>query len=246
MMKISRLLSVLLALVWIFTPASAVNPYPQLEAKAQRAFTHAEWASASALFDLMLEERPKVPSTYGQAIVSNAMRSDTIAQMRLLQRALDNHVPFDSIFSRVRQWSFHLGKTHLYEHFLKEAQRSYPWMRRAVDARLLAYYTFRRNGEGMILYSRKMLDGAADNVGFLPTLAEGQMLTADEPAAVTTYRRILVVDPKNVNALLNLGNIYAMHDDETSRSIAIDFLEQAYALKPTPYVAATIARLKGK
>lgn len=226
--------------------AMAVNPYPQLEEKARRAFSHSEWASASALFDLMLEQQPRVPSTYGQAIVSNAMRGDTVAGMRLMEQALNNHVPFDSIFSRVRQWSFHLGKTHLYEQFLKEARRSHPWMRRAIDSRLLSYYIFRRNGPEIIAYSRIMLAGAPDNIEFLTSLADGQMLVADTQSAIATYRRILVLDPRNYNALLNLGNIYAAVDTDASRRLAADFLEQAYAVKATPYVAATLERLRAR
>lgn len=245
-MNHNRIISILGAFLCVCFTVLAVNPYPQLEEKAQRAFAHSEWASASALFDLMLEERPKVSSTYGQAIVANAMRGDTIAGMRLLTMALDNSVPFDSVFSRVRQWSFHLGKTHLYEQFLKGAQRAHPWMRRAIDSRLLAYYIFRHNGVEMIRYSRIMLAGAPDNIDFLTSLAEGQILVADEDAAIATYRRILVLDPRDYNALLNLGNIYAAHSSEASHRVAADFLEQAYAIKGTPYVAALLERLRGK
>ena len=40
--------------------AGAVNPYPTLKAKAERFFDHQEWASAAAMFDLMLEEHPDI------------------------------------------------------------------------------------------------------------------------------------------------------------------------------------------
>ena len=93
---------VLLALV---LPAYGVNPYPQLEVKAERAFGYGEWASAAAIFDLMLEQKPDVPGTYGRAIVANGMRDATSEQMRLLSQALDNHVPFDSVFANVEKWS---------------------------------------------------------------------------------------------------------------------------------------------
>ena len=81
--------AVMVAAVGTAVEVAAVNPYPQLEAKARRFFAHGEWASASAIYDLMLEERPEVPTTYGEAIVSNAMRGDTAAQMRLMSVALD-------------------------------------------------------------------------------------------------------------------------------------------------------------
>ncbi len=226
--------------------AWGVNPYPQLKEKAERAFGHAEWASASALYDLMLEEKPAVPDTYGQAIVANAMRGDRAAEMRLMQKALDNHIPFDSVFSRVSQWSFHLGKTHLYEEFLKETRQEHPWMKRAIDGHLLKYYTFRRNGELMVEYSNIMLSGASDNAALLNNLAEGYMLMGDEKRGIETYMRVLDVAPGNLHALLSLGNLYAMKGDRDSAVKAVEYLEKAYSIRPTPYVAATLERLRGK
>lgn len=226
--------------------AWGVNPYPQLKEKAERAFDHAEWASASALYDLMLEEKPAVPDTYGQAIVANAMRGDRAAEMRLMQKALDNHIPFDSVFSRVSQWSFHLGKTHLYEEFLKETRQEHPWMKRAIDVYLLRYYTFRRNGELMVEYSNMMLSGASDNAALLNNLAEGYMLMGDEKRGIETYMRVLDVDPWNLHALLSLGNLHAMKKDMYSAVKAVEYLEKAYSIHPTPYVAATLERLRGK
>lgn len=226
--------------------AWGVNPYPQLKEKAERAFGHAEWASASALYDLMLEEKPAVPDTYGQAIVANAMRGDRAAEMRLMQKALDNHIPFDSVFSRVSQWSFHLGKTHLYEEFLKETRQEHPWMKRAIDGHLLKYYTFRRNGELMVEYSNIMLSGASDNAALLNNLAEGYMLMGDEKRGIETYMRVLDVAPGNLHALLSLGNLYAMKEDRDSAVKAVEYLEKAYSIRPTPYVAATLERLRGK
>lgn len=226
--------------------AWGVNPYPQLKEKAERAFDHAEWASASALYDLMLEEKPAVPDTYGQAIVANAMRGDRAAEMRLMQKALDNHIPFDSVFSRVSQWSFHLGKTHLYEEFLKETRQEHPWMKRAIDVHLLKYYTFRRNGELMVEYSNIMLSGASDNAALLNNLAEGYMLMGDEKRGIETYMRVLDVAPGNLHALLSLGNLYAMKEDMVSAVNAVEYLEKAYSIHPTPYVAATLERLRGK
>lgn len=223
---------------------SAVSPYPQLQEKAARAFAHAEWASASAFYDLMLDARPDVPDTYGQAIVANAMRDDRAAQMRLMQQALDNHIPFDSVFTRVRQWSFHIGKTRLFEEFLLDTREGHPWMRRTIDAYLLKYYVFRRDGEKMVAYSKTMLAGAPENVEFLTTLAEGYMLEGAEIDGVAAYRRILEIDPRNFNALLNLGNYYALKPDEPSHGIAVEFLERAYAVHATPYVATTLQKLR--
>lgn len=242
------LAGVTLALVWalmmLCAPcASGVSPYPELESKAQRAFNHQEWASASALLDLMLDERPQVADTYGQAIVVNAMRGDTVAEMRLMSKALDNHIPFDSVFSRVRQWSFLLGKTHLFEKFLTNVRDTHPWMKRTINSYLLKYYSFRRNGSEMVNYSNIMLTGAPDNVGFLTTLADGYMLTGNFPAAVEAYERVLGVEPRNYHALLTLGNWFALQPDGAGKEMALKYLTEANSVRPTPYVTSQLKAL---
>lgn len=225
--------------------AAAVSPYPQLQEKADRFFRYREWASACAMFDLMLEERPAMPATYGQAIVACAMRHDAKAQERLMDKALDNHVPFDSVFSQVRQWSYHLGQARLYEEFLKNTRATHPWMRRTIDAQLLRYYSFRRDGDEMVTYALRMLDGAPDNIGFLMTLASGQLLTGDSEAGIATLRRILAIEPDHYQALIVLGNWYAEHPGSApdGTGLASEYLRRAYTLRPTPYVAKLLHTL---
>ena len=239
-MRISRLTTIIILFCAASACCQAVNPYPQLEEKAHRFFTHNEWASAAAILDLMLEEKPDIPSTYGMAIVSNAMRNDTTSQMRLMQGALDHHIPFDSIFSQVKQWSFHLGKSHLYESFLKETRNAYPWMRRTINGNLLKYYTFRRNGAEMVTYSLIMLEGAPDNLDFLHSLASGYLLSGYESPGIDTYHRILSAHPDDYEAITALGNWYAQNGQPVK---ALEYLKRAYASRPTPYVGALIKQL---
>ena len=222
--------------------AGAVNPYPTLKAKAERFFDHQEWASASAMFDLMLEEHPDTPRTYGQAIVANGMLGETTGQNRLMTMALDNHIPFDSVFSNVKEWSFHIGQPTLFENFLKDTRTAHPWMRRTIDGQLLKYYSFRRNGAEMIAYSNIMLAGAPDNIGFLTQLGEGYMLTGATAQGIDIYKKILSLHPDNYNALIVLGNWYAQHPE--SRDKALPYLQRADSLRPTPYVTALINKLK--
>lgn len=223
----------------------AVSPYPQLELKADRFFGQKEWAQAAATYDLMLDERPHIPATYGRAIVSSTMAGDTAAGIRLFSMALDNHVPFDSVFSRVRSTSFELGRTDLYERLLLDIKKEHPWMRRTVNAYLLRYYAFRRDGRNMVAYADIMLQGAPDNIGFLSTKAQGQMLTGAQDASVATYREILRLDPDNYPALLELGNWYALDalPGSPEAAMAADYLGKAYSLRPTPHVAAILNRL---
>ena len=89
--------------------ALAANDYATLSERADRAYRHSEWASASALYDLMLEQQPAATRVYGRSIVANALLSDSTAQINLLARAIDNHIPFDSIFASVERESFSNG-----------------------------------------------------------------------------------------------------------------------------------------
>lgn len=245
----------LLIIVASLLPATtlAVSPYPTLEAKAGRFFNYEEWASAAAMFDLMLEERPTVASTYGRAIVANGMLNQQQEQTRLTAMALDNHIPFDTIFSNVREWSYHIGQPKLFENYLLANRSAHPWMQRTINGYLLKYYAFRNNGARMTEYARIMLEGAPDNISFLTTLADGLMLTGDYTEGIATYRHILELDPYNYSTLLILGNWYAGHtpdSDSAEQSIlpdkrkAIDYLSRAESLHPTPYVTALLEKLK--
>lgn len=229
--------------MWASFTAAAVSPYPVLEEKADRFFKHKEWASASAMFDLMLEERPAVAQTYGRAIVSNGMMGNMDAQTRLMTMALDNHIPFDSVFSGVKEWSFHIGQPRLFENFLIDTREAHPWMQRTINSYLLKYYSMRSNGPEMIAYSRMMLEGAHDNVEFLTLLAKGYMLSGETENGLATYKYILTLSPRNYNALLALGNWYAAHTGTADES-ALRYLEAADSVRSTPYVAALIGRLR--
>ena len=247
--------------------ALAANDYATLSERADRAYRHSEWASASALYDLMLEQQPAATRVYGRSIVANALLSDSTAQINLLARAIDNHIPFDSIFASVERESFSNGHPEAYERFLTNCREAYPWMSRSIDGTLLKFYTFRRTGDQMIAYAQRMLDGAPSNVSFLRSLADGYMLTADYTRGIATYLHILSLDPDNYHALLTLGNWYALHTAPASTSASTSlaspssslashsaspsenranarlYLTRAYALRPSPFVARILRAL---
>lgn len=239
-----RLLQILLLACCALMVCTAATPsaYDTLKLKADRFFDQKEWASSAVYYGRMLQDRPEVAATYGRAIVAEGMKGNREGQMALVARALDHHVAFDSLFSRVRQVSFSLGKSHLYEKFLYSVAEGYPWMRRTIEGYLLKYYAYRRNGADMVVYADKMLAQAPDNVGFLTTRAEGYMLCGEFDQGLASYRDVLSADPDNYHALLSLGNWYADKDPVE----AVAFLSRAEALRPTPYLTAKLQSLKGE
>lgn len=231
-MKIKILLSSAL-LILAALSAFGRSDYSRLELKANRFYDQREWMQAVATYYQMLEERPDVAKTYGRAIVANAVRNDTLAEMQLMARALNNKIPFDSVLSRVKTESFALGKSNLYGDFLNRVKVAYPWMRRPIDNYLLRYYTFRHDGAKMMEISRVMLQGAPDNIGFLSTYAQGAMFCGNYPEAEAAYKKILDINPDDYDSLLTLGNYYRLNG---TPAIGRPYLERAYSLRPTPHL----------
>ena len=224
------------------TPSSTQKrSYEATAVKAGRFFKYREWANAAAMYELMLEEQPKVCDTYAHAIVTAGMRSLPDYEIALAEKAQANLVPVDSLLQGVRRVSFSLGETSQYEKFLlllKERQR---WLGRSIDKQLLKYYLFRRNAQEIEKYSRIMLSGAPDNADFMLALAQGRLLNGDYEGAMATYRDVLALYPDNYTALLYLGNYCR---DNGKAADALHYLRRAQALKPTPYVDECISRLE--
>lgn len=228
------------------------DDYNLYSVKAQRAFQQQEWASASAMYGILLDMQPSNSDVYGHAITTAAMRHDTLSQLQLMNQAIAHHVPFDSTFAAVKQVSLALANDTIYENFMLLVQRNNDWLNRAINPYLLDYYVFRNNAPAIIHYSRLMLEGLPNSVKYLTTLADALMFDGQTTEAIETYNRIVQLNPDNYHALIALGNHYAliatdaeMQPDITSeaRQQALKHLKQAYALRATPNVSRLIKQL---
>lgn len=230
---------------------SKATDYAVLSDKAQNFYERQEWPSVLAMYELMLEQQPKVVSSYGRAITASICINDTTAQVRLFDASIENQVPFDSVFAAVKYESLHLGRTEIYEQFMLSVKSRYEWLERTVNANLLEYYVFRNDGNRMVEYSRVMLERMPDSERFLHILAKGYMLQSKQDEAITTYEKILKKKPDNYEVLLELGNYYVMkwNEDkskENRRKTAVGYLLRAYEIRPTPYVESLIKRLQAE
>ena len=208
--------------------------------KAQRFYAQKEWASASAMYSLLIDERPNDTALYGRAITAEGMRGDSAARMGLMKEALAHHIPFEALFKVVERESFALGRADLYEEFLVNLRTVEPWLQRTVDARLLAYYAFRRNPQATELYAEIMLAGLPDSREYLTALAEAYVTAGDMNSAEEVFKRMVKLNPKDYDALLWLGNMAA---DTGRTEEARRWLERASAIRSTPYVTARLASL---
>jgi tetratricopeptide (TPR) repeat protein len=242
-----KYLTIILLAIISFTGLRAANDYTVIEKKATRFYNEGEWASALAMYHLMLDEQPEVALTYPKAIVAAVMIRDTDSEKMLVEQSMRNAVPIDSLLTGVQRESFQVGCDSLYENFLKRVQTDHPWLRRGIDSYLLRYYMFRHDAPNIITYSNLLLQGLPDNITYLASLAYGYMLDGQEDKGVDTYKYILTLNPSDQNALIELGNYYYKdyrhHGNNESRELAAGYLKQAYNIRPTPYIAQLLENL---
>lgn len=217
-----------------------------MEAKAARFFHYREWASAGALYTVLIGDNPGETLFYGRAIVAAGMLGDSTQQMALTHTAMNAHIPVDSLFTSVERTSFSVGQTSLYEHYLLLTKAREPWLTRIVDGYLMRYYTYRRDPQGMIDYSLIMLSGNPSNESFLYTLAQGYLIAGRTDDAIATYLKIITLNPRAYEAMLYLANYYALRaeSDPLARSEAISYFRMAQAEKATPFVEQALSRLE--
>lgn len=220
---------------------SAQTDYERIESKAERFFANEEWASANAMYLLMLDQKPHVTSTYAHSIVAYYMIGDTLQAVEMLPRALSFHVPADILLRDIRKVSFSQGRGDLYEDLLKRVQQTFPWFSRIADNYLMQYYAFRQNGPELIRYAVTMLEGLPDNRNFLRMLASGQILTGYTSEALKTWHRVVELYPDDYDTVLDIANCYDALGDKTA---TLTWMQRASDLLPTPYVTSKIAELR--
>ncbi len=228
--------------------ATAAQPDNSMASRADRFFHYREWVSATALYGVLLDKTPADTRLYGRAIVSAGMTGDTLRQVQFTDMALKAHVAVDSLFSSVERTSFSVGQTSLYENYLLTTRQHEPWLARIIDSYLMHYYTYRRYPDGMIAYSRLMLEGNPESLPLLYTLAQGLLLKGDTESALSTYRKIAELNPESLEALLYLANYYDQYSqsDRTAAQEALTFFNAAARIEPTPYIQSAITRLSAR
>lgn len=244
--------SIIIILITLSSVIAMATDYDVLKRKANLFYEQQEWLSASAMYTLMLDQQPDIIDTYSHAIIAASIRNDSLMQAELLDKAFQNHIPFDSLFNQVKTLSFNIGKTNLYESFLLRTQLNYSWLSRIIDLQLLKYYTLRRNGNKMEHFALKMLKSIEDkpeSIPFREALAEAYLLQGRQTEAIDTFKSIINLDADNYNALIELGNCYyssylTNKEDQQLCKLAQEYLSKAYSLKSTPFVKQMLETLK--
>lgn len=211
--------------------AGATGRYESLRVRADRSYGWREWASAAAMYELMLDICPDSARTYSRAIVATCLVPDTVAGPDLLQRAMAHGIALDDVLRRVRAESYDIGEPALYGSLLQRLQTVMPWMSRAIDHELLRHYLERGDGPNTVRYARVMLDGLPDSREFLSALARGYLTQDMTEEAADVWRRILELYPDDYETLLYLANYHILggRPDE-----ARPYITRARQIRDTP------------
>lgn len=237
------LLRILLPLVFVLvviTSYATDKDYDTLMLKARRFADWKEWRSAAAMYQLAAQQQPTSPHAYAPAMIIYGMLGDTDEVSDLLTTALKAGIPPDSLFNAARSASIEISHLNLYEQFLLTARRCAPYLTRAINDRLLDYYTFRNDGPKMTEYAELMLPSdSIDNkqIPYLTRLALGYIDMGRTQEAMYYFQQILKNDPDNLNALLYLGNYYAQTGEMQQ---ALPYLLRARTIRPSLYLNSII------
>lgn len=209
-----RILAIFLAASVPLCPLSAVNAndtdYATLEVKATRFFKYEEWASALAMYELMMRQHPERPELYTKSIVTSGLMKDEPLQISFMEEAQKHAIPFDSIFDGVRNEAVSLSRPTIYTDFMSLVKQRQPWMKRAIDVKLLEFAVFRGNDDGTIELAESLLQLSPDNIDFLSALGNAYLRKGQYPEAIATLQKVLKIQPDDIQSLLMIGNYYVM------------------------------------
>lgn len=222
----------------VLTVAAAAEP-EALGRRALRAFAAGEWASAQALAGLVTDADPTDTGAHARLISAAAMRGDSAAVPKAVERALGAGVSFgaltDSLQCSLRQASGYA----LYPAVLDDIASAMPYLRRPVAGRLLDFYTKRRDGEMMVRYANILLAGRSDSPEYLDALAWGQLYCGRRDQAEATWRQALAADPAYTPAMIALASLLPGDSDE-----AKSLLIKADSIAPSPAIKAHLTNLR--
>lgn len=222
--------------------AIAAQGAPQVSTltRADRAFAGGEWASAAALYELVLSQQPDTADVYARTIIASEMAGDTLAASGLVERAMSHGIGFTSLLGSVKQIGYSIGQGDSYGALLNRLRTQMPWMGRPLDNELLRYYTFRNDGPNMVKYARIMLQGLPESREYLSLLARGYVCDDRLAEAAEVWRQIVNLYPDDFEALVALANYYAAAGDRTE---ALKYFTAAREVKSTPYIEEQIKAL---
>lgn len=235
----------------MFGVLAAESDIARIRTKAERFYRYDEWANALAMFRILLENAPADMCTYGRSVAVYGIIGGKEEQMALVERTQDLGLSLDRLFEEVRKSAFEKGHPQVLEEFMFLVRERQPWMRRNIDLRLARYYDSRNDAPKMIEQSDSLLLVNPNDREMLRIKARGYFLMDRFPESMEVYKRLVALDSGDLDALLTLGVYYAeqvrscgLSKSSAEAEEARRYLERAYGLRPTAYVAEMLSALK--
>ena len=252
-MKRQLLISALLIVCTIVPLLAMPGNYESRSIRAERFFKYKEWSSALAMYHMLLSERPNEVEPYYKAIVASAMIGDSITQMDMLEQTQQRGISLDSLFNGVRSVSFAIGEAKAYNEFLQLVKYRQPWLERKINIYLLDYYSFSNDTKHTIETAKALLAQTPHSINYLKTLAEAYIAVGHFDKALECYKQILTIKNDDYDALIALGNYYALQllsqhpqcdlNRNDLQALSQTYLSEAYNMHPTPYVADLLDKI---
>lgn len=249
-LHIMRRVAVILLLAVGSMTAMAEVTLTAIREKAERFYSYQEWANALAMFRAIIERCPDDMQAYGRSVAVNGVIRNTEEQIFLLEQTQAKGLSLDKLFQQVQTSAFEIGHPAVVEDFMVLVKTRQPWLKRNINLRLARYYDYRNNAEKMIAMSDSLLAVNPDDPEMLRIKARGYMILDDYTQAVSLYRRVIELDPADVDSMLSIGVYYYTKtcDEHLSASSleaveARKYLQMAAALQPTAYVRKMLESL---
>lgn len=179
-----------------------------LSRQADIHFRNSEWFQALRVYEKLLTITKNDPKLYVDAIVVSSYLKNQSNVLYFTGLAKANQVPMDTLFGRIQDTSRRMGKSMLYERYLNLVKNGYPELSRLINQRLMDYYSFRNDDIKLGELLTGMLVDEPENLTLRKTHAEVLFNNGNERESVVAYQKILDQYPREVDALLFLGNYY--------------------------------------
>lgn len=220
--------------------------------KANKHIENMEWKEASALYDIIISQKPDSLNLYIPAIVASAKTDNYNHVVDIVVISEKNGIALDSILDNLLTYTTKIGNTEIYEKTILSLQEKQPWFEKLFNKQLLEYYKKRHYNIKAIEIADRIIKNKPANIKEIMTIKANCLNElGDIDSAAIVMSEILAIDSTFYDARLYLGNYYYLKAiqliedtaEEIDEKSACSLLQQAkeyidieYLKAKSPYV----------
>lgn len=220
--------------------------------KANKHIENMEWKEASALYDIIISQKPDSLNFYAPAVVASAKMGNYEHVVEIVVISEKNGMALDSILNNILTYTTKIGDTNIYERTILSLQEKQPWFEKLFNRHLLEYYTKRHyNIKAIEIADRIIKSNPANIKDIMRIKANCLNELGDIDSAAIAMSEILAIDSSFYDARIYLGNYYYLKAiqliEDTAEEIdekeicsllqqAREFIDIEYLKTKSPYV----------